>query len=78
MLRNENPNEPVAISFPAGQGKLFKENMEMFVKEIRKDIKKTFNNDEFEKEKKIIKQEYSDKRDELLKKLNNKTTKKRR
>ena len=71
----ENPNEPVAISFPAGQGKVFKENMESFVKDIRKDIKKTFNNDEFEKEKKIIKQEFDDKREKLLKKLNDKTMK---
>ena len=30
----ENPNEPVAVSFPAGQGKVFKETMEDFVKDI--------------------------------------------
>ena len=71
----ENPNEPVAISFPAGQGKVFKENMEIFVRDIRKDIKNTFNNDEFEKEKKIIKQEFEEKREKLLKKLNDKTMK---
>lgn len=71
----ENPNEPVALSFPAGQGKIFKENMEGFIKDIRKDIKKTFNNDEFEKEKQIIKQEFDDKRENLLKKLNDKTMK---
>ena len=71
----ENPNEPVAISFPAGQGKVFKENMESFIKDIRLDIKKTFNNDEFEKEKQIIKQEFDDKREILLKKLNDKTLK---
>ncbi len=71
----EDPNEPVAISFPAGQGKIFKENMESFVKDIRKDIKKTFNNDEFEKEKQVIKQEFDDKRENLLKKLNDKTMK---
>ena len=48
----ENPNEPVAVSFPAGQGKVFKETMDSFIKDIKKDIKKTFNNDDFEKEKK--------------------------
>ncbi len=71
----ENPNEPVCLSFPAGQGKIFKENMEGFIKDIRKDIKKTFNNDEFEKEKQIIKQEFDTKRENLLKKLNDKTMK---
>lgn len=69
----EDPNAPVAISFPAGQGKVFKETMESFVKDIRKDIKKTFNNDDFEKEKKIIKQQYEQKRDILLEKLNKRT-----
>ena len=71
----EDPNEPVALSFPAGQGKIFKENMESFVKDIRKDIKKTFNNDDFEKEKQIIKQEFEIKREKLLEKLNSKTMK---
>ena len=69
----ENPNEPIAVSFPAGQGKVFQSTMEMFVKDIRKDIKKTFNNDDFEKEKKIIKQEYDQKREKLLEQLNKRT-----
>ncbi len=69
----ENPNEPVAVSFPAGQGKVFRSTMEGFVKDVRKDIKKTFNNDDFEKEKQIIKQEYEEKRENLLNKLNQKT-----
>ena len=65
----ENPNEPIAVSFPAGQGKVFKETMESFVKDIRRDIKKTFNNDDFEKEKALIKQEFEAKRALLLEKL---------
>lgn len=69
----ENPNEPVAVSFPAGQGKVFQSTMENFVKDVRKDIKKTFNNDDFEKEKQIIKQEFEEKRESLLEKLNQKT-----
>ena len=69
----EDPNAPVAISFPAGQGKVFKETMEVFVKDIRKDIKKTFNNDDFEKEKKLIKQQYEQRRECLLEKLNKRT-----
>ncbi len=69
----DNPNEPIAVSFPAGQGSVFKSTMEGFVKDVRKDIKKTFNNDDFEKEKQIIKQEFEEKRDALLNKLNQKT-----
>ena len=69
----ENPNEPVAVSFPAGQGKVFQDTMEGFVKDVRRDIKKTFNNDDFEKEKQLIKQEFEEKRETLLAKLNQKT-----
>ena len=69
----DNPNEPIAISFQAGLGKVFKSTMENFVKEIRKDLKKTFNNDDFEKEKQIIRQEFEEKRAQLLEKLNQKT-----
>ena len=47
--------------------------MEDFVKDIRRDIKKTFNNDDFEKEKQIIKQEFENKRELLLEKLNKRT-----
>ena len=66
-----NPNEPIAVSLPAGQGKEFKEDMDDFIREIKKDIKNTFNNDDFEKEKEIIKQEYETKRQQLMEKLEN-------
>ncbi len=66
----ENPNQPIAVELPAGQGKEFKEAMDGFIKEIRKDIRKTFNNDDFEKEKALIKQEFEEKRSALLDKLN--------
>ena len=69
----ENANQPVAISLPAGQGKQFKDSMDGFIKEIKKDIKKTFNADDFEKEKALIRQEFEDKRSELLDKLNEKS-----
>ncbi len=66
----DNPNQPISVELAAGQGKEFKESMEGFINEIRKDIKKTFNNDDFEKEKSLIKQEFEEKRSALLDKLN--------
>ena len=69
----ENSNEPIAVSLPAGQGKVFKEDMDSFIKDIKVDIKRTFDNDDFEKEKKLIKQEFEEKRTSLLEKLNKKT-----
>ncbi len=69
----DNPNEPIAVSFQAGQGKVFKQTMENFIKDIRRDLKKTFNNDDFEKEKSAIKQEFDEKREKILQNLNKKT-----
>ena len=71
----DNPNEPIAVSFPAGQGKVFKETMSDFVKDIKLDLKRTFDNEDFEKEKKLIKQEYEEKRTILLEKLNQQSIK---
>ncbi len=71
----DNPNEPIAVELPSGQGKEFKESMDGFIKEIKKDIQKTFNNDDFEKEKALIKQEFETKRSALLDKLNDDASK---
>ena len=71
----ENPNEPVAVSLPAGEGNKFKDLMNKFIKEIRVDLKNTFKNDDFEKEKNIIQSQYQEKRAELLNDLNKKSEK---
>lgn len=71
----ENPNEPIAVSLPAGQGKEFKESMDGFIKEVKKDIKKTFNADDFEKEKALIKKEFETKREVVMTKLNEESQK---
>jgi len=71
----QNPNEPIAVSLPAGQGKEFKESMDGFIKEVKKDIKKTFNADDFEKEKALIKKEFETKREVVMTKLNEESQK---
>ncbi|MFQ9501757.1 MAG: AAA family ATPase [Clostridia bacterium] len=65
----QNPNEPIAVSLPAGQGKEFKESMDGFIQEVKKDIKKTFNADDFEKEKALMKQEFEAQREVVMQKL---------
>ncbi|MDO5557663.1 MAG: ATP-binding protein [Clostridia bacterium] len=69
-----NPNEPIAVSLPAGQGKEFREAMDNFIKDIKKDISNTFNNDEFEREKSLITSEYDQKRNNLMEQLNKKSS----
>ncbi len=71
----DNPNEPIAVSLPSGHGKDFKESMDQFIKDVKADIKSTFNDEDFEKEKSLIKQEFEEKRNILLKKLNKESQK---
>jgi len=71
----DNQNEPIAVSLPAGQGKEFKGVMDDFIKDIKADIKRTFNNEDFEKEKALIKQEFETKRTYLMDKLNEESLK---
>jgi len=71
----DDPNEPVAVSLPAGTGREFKNCMETFIRDIRKYLKRTFSNEDFEKEKNIIKQKYEQKRTKLLEALNKQSLK---
>ena len=71
----DDPNEPISVSLPAGQGKDFRDSMDGFIKEIKKDIKKTFNADDFEKEKSLIKKEFEEKRSVLMDNLNEEASK---
>lgn len=70
-----NPNEPIAVSLPAGHGKEFKETMDQFIKDIKNDINSTFSNEDFEKEKNSIRQQFEQKRTNLLEKLNKESAK---
>ena len=71
----DNPNEPIAVPLHAGQGREFRDYMDSFIKDIRSDLKNTFNNDDFEKEKALITQSYEEKRVALMDKLNKKSEK---
>lgn len=70
----DNPNEPIAVSLSAGGGKEFQDLMEHFINDVKIDIKSTFNNEEFEKERALIKQEFEEKRSVLMAKLNQKSS----
>ena len=61
------------MSLPAGEGKEFKDLMDRFITDIKNDIKSTFNNEEFEHERALIKQEFDAKRTALMNQLNEKS-----
>lgn len=64
------PNEPIAVSLPAGSGKDFKSDMDSFIEDINKDIKLTFKNEDFEKQKALMQNKFEQKKSSLLEKLN--------
>ena len=66
----DNPNEPIAVSLSAGLGKEFKNDMDVFIDDIKKDIKLTFVNDDFEKQKNLMQNKFEQKKNNLLEKLN--------
>ena len=44
----DNPNEPVAVNLVAGDGNKFKDLMENFIRDIRRELKSTFKTDNVE------------------------------
>ncbi len=64
------PNEPIAVSLSAGLGKEFKSDMSSFVEDILKDMKLTFKNEDFEKQKALMQSNFEQKKGSLLEKLN--------
>ncbi len=66
----DDANEPIAVSLPAGTGKEFKEAMDSFIVDIRRYLHKTFSNEDFEKEKSLIRKGFDEKKEKLLANLN--------
>lgn len=62
----DKPNNPIAISLKAGQGKVFKKDMEDFCKLIQNEIPKAFDSEDYERERARIIKIYQDKRNKLL------------
>ncbi|MDP4181055.1 MAG: ATP-binding protein [Bacillota bacterium] len=66
----DKPNHPTALNLPAGLGKVFRKDMDEFIKVMKIEISRTFESDDYEKEKTDIVKDYQDERDILLDKLN--------
>ena len=62
----ENPMKPRAISFEAGMGKRFVDDMEGFVTQIRKELSKAFQNEDYERQKINIELTFENQQDEIF------------
>lgn len=65
----DNPKFPKLLSFEAGNGKKFKEDIEELIDILTLEIPKAFNSDDYESEKEKVIKEYQDKRDEIIKQM---------
>jgi lon-related putative ATP-dependent protease len=66
----KNPGEPMALSLPAGMGKIFVADIDNLLEELRGEIPKTFNSEEYERQKGNILKEFQENRSALMEKLN--------
>lgn len=64
-----NPKKPIAISFEAGVGKHFKEDMEELVALFKKELQKAFLSDEYEEQKGEIIHSFQERQDALIEKM---------
>jgi len=62
----KNPDMPLAITLPAGQGCAFKKEMEDFIEELRKDIPAVYESTRYQEERKTILQHFQDRQKVIL------------
>ncbi len=62
----QNPKNPIALSFEAGVGKRFREDMNRLVTLFQKELQKTFHSEDYEKQKLAIIHEYEKRQNILL------------
>lgn len=62
----DKPTQPMAVSLPAGLGKVFQKDMDDFIKILEVEIPKAFDSEDYERERSIIVKEFQDRRNECL------------
>ncbi len=65
-------DEPVALRLPAGRGVMFKKDMEELIEELKVEIPKAFESEDYETRKQNLLKEYKRKRDAALEDIENK------
>lgn len=68
----DHEDEPIAISLPSGRGKAFKKDMEEMVGELKIEIPKAFESEDYEKRKHDLLRDYKQKRESTLQDVENK------
>ena len=70
----DNPNEPLAIFLKAGNGRIFKEDINRLISYVRRDLSKMFSSENYQKERKVITNSYDMKKKEIMEAFDKHTT----
>ncbi|HEY6952046.1 MAG TPA: ATP-binding protein, partial [Bacteroidota bacterium] len=62
----KDPDNPLALSLPAGQGRALKQDMENFMKDLLRDIPAVYESQRFQQERKILLQHFQDRQKSIL------------
>jgi lon-related putative ATP-dependent protease len=66
----KNPGEPMVLSLPAGMGSIFVRDVNNLLEELKEEIPKAFDTEEYERQKGNILKEFQETRNALMEKLN--------
>lgn len=66
----KKPGEPIALNLPAGRGRIFVRDIDNLLENLKEDIPKAFNTEEYERQKGNILKEFQETRTALMEELN--------
>lgn len=66
----EHPGEPIALNLPAGMGYAFCEKIEELLEDLKENIPKAFEGEDYERQKSVYVKEFQEARSALLEELN--------
>jgi lon-related putative ATP-dependent protease len=72
----KNPDQPLTLNLPAGMGKIFVRDIHNLLEELKGEIPKTFNTEEYERQKGAIVKQFQEIRSALMEELNKAAQKK--
>ncbi|NMD70453.1 AAA family ATPase [Bacillus sp. DNRA2] len=61
----DNPDHPLVISLPAGEGQVFQRKIETLLIDIEREFRSTFSSEEYEKKKQVIIDQFRDETEDL-------------
>ena len=70
----DDADKPKSICLPPGMGQQFEEDMEQLIEELKNEIPRSFQTDEYQKEKEQIQEEFQKERKNVLKELEEKAS----